>query len=199
MAKRRPESRHVARAPVTLPHTGFPGSDPGMSAALTVAREMLNHMGRPVVSRSELTPEKVRRWVDHCEAVALPRVLRHWPKDGNYWQLVKLYDAAFEHAALKSSPAAKFAPSDWLSRQKYMLLVLWSSCMSAAKTIAYKTRSGVNTPEVRGRIFVGLDRICRGSPLFRAGVQAAPAFKRGRRQRIYLDGVPEKSPVRRYA
>ena len=78
-------------------------------------------------------------------------------------------------------------------------LRLWAGCLGAAKTIADVTMSGPNSPEDRARLFPGIDGAAAQDDLFRAGVEAAPAFKRRRGQPYYLDGVPDDSPVRRYA
>jgi hypothetical protein len=77
-------------------------------------------------------------------------------------------------------------------------LRLWSGCLSAAKTIAYETRSGPNDAALRARIMPEVDTIARGDPIYAAGVESAPAFKRLRGQGYSLEGVPENSPVRRY-
>jgi hypothetical protein len=78
-------------------------------------------------------------------------------------------------------------------------LRLWSGCLSAAKTIALETRSGPNTPAMRANAFASLDALAHGDPIFAAGMEAAPAFKKLRDQPYSLDGVPKDSPVRRYA
>lgn len=75
-------------------------------------------------------------------------------------------------------------------------LRLWAGCISAAKTIASETRSGANTPELRASIFAEIDSIADRDAIYRAGVEAAPAFKRLRKQPWSLDGVPARSPVR---
>jgi hypothetical protein len=75
---------------------------------------------------------------------------------------------------------------------------LWSGCLSAAKTIAHETRSGPNDATVRARIMPEIDAIAREDPIYAAGVESAPAFKRLRGQGYSLEGVPETSPVQRY-
>jgi hypothetical protein len=91
--------------------------------------------------------------------------------------------------------AAGIEPLDRIA----IALRLWAGCLSAAKTIAFETRSGANTPEERARLFEGIDQVAGGDELFRAGVEAAPLFKRIRGQPFSLEGVPANSPVRRYA
>ena len=55
-------------------------------------------------------------------------------------------------------------------------LRLWAGCLSAAKTIALETRSGLNTPELRKEIFTTkVDVLASNDPIYRAGVEAAPA------------------------
>ena len=75
-------------------------------------------------------------------------------------------------------------------------LRLWAGCVSAAKTIALETRSGPNTPKRRAEIFMTrVDVLARDDPIYRAGVEAAPAFKKLRGQNFSLEGVPEGSAV----
>jgi hypothetical protein len=78
-----------------------------------------------------------------------------------------------------------------------ILLRLWSGCVMAAKTIAHETRSGPNTPEMRGYIFKNmLDPICLRDPIFSAGIEAAPAFKELRKEPYSFDGIPTNSVVK---
>lgn len=79
-------------------------------------------------------------------------------------------------------------------------LRLWAGCLSAAKTIAAETMDGPNSPETRGLLFSKvIDPTAAMDPIYRAGVEAAPSFKRIRKQEFSLEGVPAESPVRRYA
>lgn len=78
-------------------------------------------------------------------------------------------------------------------------LRLWAGCISAAKTIALETRSGVNTSEGRSKNMVYIEEIVRRDAIYAAGVEAAPAFKRLRGQAYSLDGVPENSIIRRFS
>lgn len=78
-------------------------------------------------------------------------------------------------------------------------LGLWSGCLSAAKVIALGTRSGPNTPEIRRAAFEGyIDPAAASDNVFRAGVEAAPAFKALRSEAIDLEGVPADFSVRRF-
>jgi hypothetical protein len=77
-------------------------------------------------------------------------------------------------------------------------LVLWSGCITAAKAIAFETRSGENTAAGRSQQFAAIDELAAQDELFCAGVEAAPAFKTQREQPYSLDGVPQTSPVRRH-
>jgi hypothetical protein len=83
--------------------------------------------------------------------------------------------------------------------QVSLALRLWAGCLDAAKAIAFETRSGPNTPQQRAAIFSGVDTIAQADAAYRAGVEAAPAFKRARDQGYDLDGVPDDSAVRRFA
>ena len=78
-------------------------------------------------------------------------------------------------------------------------LRLWAGCMSAAKTIAFKTRSGVNTVADRTRIMGYIEQQVAVDEVYRAGVEAAPDFKRLRRQTVSFEGVPPGAAVLRYA
>ena len=78
-------------------------------------------------------------------------------------------------------------------------LRLWSGCLSAAKTIALETRSGPNTPESRQGTFANLDIIAQSDPIFNAGMEVAPAFKKHRGEPVSFEGVPASSPVRKFA
>jgi hypothetical protein len=77
-------------------------------------------------------------------------------------------------------------------------LLLWSGCISAAKAIAFETRSGENTAAGRAQEFVGIDALAAQNLLYCAGVEVAPAFKTQREQPYSLDGVTQTSPVRRH-
>jgi hypothetical protein len=80
-----------------------------------------------------------------------------------------------------------------------LALRLWSGCLMAAKSIALETLSGPNTPEMRASNFVTIDALAAGDPIFRAGVEAAPLFKKLREELYSLKGVPQVSAVRRFA
>jgi len=80
-----------------------------------------------------------------------------------------------------------------------LCLRLWSGCLMAAKTIATHTLIGPNVPESRERIFsYKIDRIAENDPIYLAGEEAAPAFKRLKSEKYSFNGVPRNSPVRRY-
>jgi hypothetical protein len=80
-----------------------------------------------------------------------------------------------------------------------VVLRLWAACLMAAKTIAHETRSGENSPDDRRKRFAMIDEAAKNDPIFEAGVEAARAFKDEMKQGYSLDGVPEDSPVRRFA
>jgi len=64
-------------------------------------------------------------------------------------------------------------------------LRLWSGC------------SGPNSPEDRNLLFRRvIDPRARTDPIYRAGVDAAPAFKDRRAQPWSFEGVPADSPIR---
>jgi len=81
-----------------------------------------------------------------------------------------------------------------------LTLRLWSGCVAAAKTIATDTMSGLNTSADRARIFSEfIDPNSQVDEIFKAGVEAAPAFKALSNQEISFEGVPRDSCVRNYA
>jgi hypothetical protein len=117
--------------------------------------------------------------------------------------LVLLQTAAFASgASIKTfiDTSAPFLPDvpDPIARLNAVLR-LWAGCLMAAKTIADETFSGENTPDDRRENFAMIDEAARNDPIFEAGVEAAPAFKDEMEQHYSFDGVPEDSPVRRYA
>jgi hypothetical protein len=83
--------------------------------------------------------------------------------------------------------------------QMSITLRLWAGCIDAAKAIAHETRSGSNTAAIRAQVFSALiDPIAQSDELYRAGVEAGPAFKSSRDDSYSMDGVPDASAVRRY-
>ncbi len=78
---------------------------------------------------------------------------------------------------------------------------IWSGCLAAAKVIASQTGDGANSPQMRESLFRDqIDRVSKEDALFRAGVEAAPPWKRliNQGSDIFFDGVPADSPVRAY-
>ena len=102
------------------------------------------------------------------------------------------------HAIAQASATVMTEVGSELDRVS-IALALWSGCIMAAKAIASETRSGENTAAGRAEQFAAIDGLAAQDSLFRAGVEAAPAFKVRRAQPYSLDGVPSASPVRRYA
>jgi hypothetical protein len=78
-------------------------------------------------------------------------------------------------------------------------LRLWAACLMAVKTIRPETRSGPNNPDGRAQAFQSIDQLAAADALYRAGVEAAPAFLDARNQDYSFDGVPADSPVRLHA
>ncbi len=91
----------------------------------------------------------------------------------------------------------KYFPNKLGSREIVNVVFrLWAGCISAAKTIGYETRSGLNTKEKRQYIFQLLDSIAKVDGIFRKGVETAKYFKELRKQPYSFKGVPLDSPVR---
>jgi len=84
-------------------------------------------------------------------------------------------------------------------RRAAISLIVWAGCVSAAKTIAWRTAAGRNTPERRQGPLDAIARECLDDPLYAAGVEVAVLWKRGRRQKIYLNDVPADHPIRALA
>ena|ERR1700754_187592 len=105
--------------------------------------------------------------------------------------------AQIRHLAACGAPLLS-SVADPLDRAA-IALRLWAGCLMAAKAIAHETRSGPNTSDGRAAQFAAIDQLAAADPMFAAGVEAAPAFKRLRGQSYALDGVPERSVVRRFA
>jgi len=97
--------------------------------------------------------------------------------------------------------SSAFLPDVSSARDRVNLcLRLWSGCIDGAKTIAMETRSGPNAPQDRDNIFrEWIHPRAAADPVYALGVEAAPAFKRLRRQAYSLEGLPQESPVRRFA
>jgi hypothetical protein len=105
------------------------------------------------------------------------------------------------HLADAATASDKVMPevTDPLERVS-VALRLWAGCLTAAKAIAYDTRSGANAATGRAHAFAeGIDQQAAADPVFRAGVEAAPAFHALHGDPCFLDGVPTDSPVRTYA
>ena len=78
-----------------------------------------------------------------------------------------------------------------------IVLRLYSGCLSAAKVIALLTNDGPNTPERRAEQAVTVDFIAQSDTIYNAGAEAAPSFKRLRREPFSLIGIPENSVIRK--
>ena len=78
-----------------------------------------------------------------------------------------------------------------------IVLRLYSGCLSAAKAIALQTNDGPNTPERRAEQAVTVDFIAQSDMIYSAGAEAAPSFKRLRREAFSLDGIPKNSVIRK--
>lgn len=89
----------------------------------------------------------------------------------------------------------KWFPSTWtIFNQLGFSLRLWAGCMDAAKTIAYKTAASVNDDgDERQRLISLIEGKSKYDLVYGAGVEAAPAFKRLRKQRVYAEIRPATS------
>ena len=91
--------------------------------------------------------------------------------------------------------------------RKNILLRLWTGCIEAAKAIRFNYVAGIQdgvvveapiTLQYRQAIFTSLiDLHSRIDLIYRAGVEAAPAYKKLLKQYYSLSGVPSDSIIRR--
>jgi hypothetical protein len=77
-------------------------------------------------------------------------------------------------------------------------LRLWAGCMDAAKSIAFETMDGANTPLKRETSFCQIDLFSKFDLIYCAGVEVAPSFKKLHEEYYTFKGVPANSVVRRY-
>jgi hypothetical protein len=88
--------------------------------------------------------------------------------------------------------------------EAYLLNVslrLWSGCLETAKTLSLMTQSSSNTNETRWSAFIekkfGIDVVAARDLIYRIGEEIACLWQPDR-DNICFDGVPEKSPARKY-
>lgn len=79
-----------------------------------------------------------------------------------------------------------------------ILLRLWAGCISAGKMLALGTRDGTTSPEQRAASFGMIDSAAKTCPIYRLGVEAAYAWKQGRREEVSFEGVPADSAARKH-
>ena len=77
-------------------------------------------------------------------------------------------------------------------------LRLWSGCLSGVKIIALGTEDGLNTPETRLSQSRQIEHQIQTDLIYRAGVEAAPFFKKLLGEPICFEGVPKNSPLWSY-
>jgi hypothetical protein len=91
--------------------------------------------------------------------------------------------------------------------RKNILLRLWVGCIDAAKAIRFTYVSGIKdgivieapiTIEYRQSIFALIDLLSKTDLIYKAGVEAAPAYKKILEQHYSFNGVPPNSAVRKY-
>jgi hypothetical protein len=93
------------------------------------------------------------------------------------------------------------------STRKNILLCLWVGCIDAAKAIRFTYVSGIKdgivieapiTIEYRQRLFALIDLLSKTDLIYKAGVEAAPVYKKIVQQHYSSNGVPMDSAVRKY-
>jgi hypothetical protein len=91
--------------------------------------------------------------------------------------------------------------------RKNILLRLWAGCIDAAKAIRFTFVSGIKdgivieapiTIEYRQSLFTLIDLLSKTDLIYKAGVEAAPAYKKILQQHYSFNGVPTDSAVRNY-
>jgi len=160
--------------------------DPNMAIALSLAHGLAQ---RPLTLPAALTDVQAR--ATFIRAIDKPLLV-----DGN--GVAQWEEFGAQLCAIAQSSAEVMRELVGELDRVAVALVLWSGCITAAKAIAFETRSGENTAAGRAQQFAAIDGLAAQDALFCAGVEAAPAFKAQREQPYSLDGVPQTSPVRRY-
>jgi hypothetical protein len=91
--------------------------------------------------------------------------------------------------------------------RKNILLRLWTGCIDAAKAIRFNYVAGVRdgqvieapiTIEYRQILFKLIDLLAKTDSIYRAGVEAAPVYKKMLKEYYSFSGVPVDSVVRRF-
>jgi hypothetical protein len=91
--------------------------------------------------------------------------------------------------------------------RKNILLRLWTGCMDAAKAIRFSYVAGVRdgvvieapiTLEYRQALFRLIDLLAKTDLVYRAGVEAAPAYKKLLKEYYSFNGVSSDSIIRKY-
>jgi hypothetical protein len=92
--------------------------------------------------------------------------------------------------------------------RKNISLRLWTGCIETAKAIQFNyvieikdgiVREASITHEDRKALFTLIDLKSRIDLVYRAGVEAAPAYKKLLKQHYSFSGVPSNSIIRRYS
>lgn len=163
-------------------------ADPNLPVALGLGRVLAPH--GPSLPAALADVRRRAEFVNEIDCT--------WLVDGEGAVQWADFGRRLENAATASTSAMPEV-GDPLERMS-IALRLWAGCLSAAKTIAEDTRSGMNTAADRSQVFARvIDPTAAADPVFRAGVEAAPALHALRGQPCFLDGVPTDSSVRRYA
>ena len=91
--------------------------------------------------------------------------------------------------------------------RKNILLRLWTGCIDTAKAIRFTYVAGLRegqvieapiTLEYRQSIFTLIDLLSKTDLIYKAGIEAAPAYKKILEQHYSFNGVPLDSAVRKY-
>jgi hypothetical protein len=91
--------------------------------------------------------------------------------------------------------------------RKNILLRLWTGCIDAAKAIRFNYVAGVRdgqvieapiTIEYRQILFKLIDLLAKSDSIYRAGVEAAPVYKKILKEYYSFNGVPTDSVVMRF-
>ena len=112
------------------------------------------------------------------------RYIDHDLKSGGYGLFENFSEAVRENFLNRIDDIVRrYIPDEMNEKyRKSIGLRLWSGCLSAAKTIALDTRDGQNAPDMRTGIYQELDRKADQDPIYRAGVESAPLFKKKMQQ-----------------
>jgi hypothetical protein len=171
-------------------------ADPNMAIVYGWAEQI----GRPpAIPSSMKEPRNVAKFVDFVDRTVFA--------NSEFWEFNTMERQKFFEDMAERTKTHLSDIQDGNQRIN-VTLRLWSSCLSAAKTmrktyvIPYpdgRLHEELYTPQMRQDTFKVIESIANKDEIYRLGVEAAPLFiKEVRGQEIFTDGVPPDSIVMKY-